>query len=86
MEIVRRWNYGLLQGRTLKAGQIRRPLGDIDHDHDLIGRNRQTESEDLTFDENIDISASYRVGPVYAEGASSACTSYPTYRHSTIVC
>ena len=53
-------DYGLMRGRTLKAGQTRHSLGNVDHDHNLIGRNRQTESEDPTFDENIDISTSCR--------------------------
>ncbi len=74
---TRRWNYGLVRGRTLKAGQTRWPSRTIDYDRDLIGYDHDTRTVFPSKNENNYVSTSYRVGPVHARGSSSACTSCP---------
>lgn len=59
-------------------------LRNIDDDREPIGHDRQAETEAPTFDENIDVLTSCRVGSVHAGFKAFGMHELPNYRHSDI--
>lgn len=59
-------------------------LRNIDDDREPIGHDRQAETEAPTFDENIDVLTSCRVGSVHAGFKAFGMHELPNYRRSDI--
>ena len=66
MEIIRGVNNGSERSRILEADRTSISLPDTDDDHNLIGHDRQTETTFPTFNKNVQILTSCRVGSVHA--------------------